>query len=176
MNSQVNEIIDFLIRRRSIRKFQNKPVDMNLIKELISVANHSPNSNNREPWKFIIITDESIKKELSTLHKGASHIAYAPIGIAVVAEPDLSPETWMIDTANATLYFVLAAYSVGLGVGWIAAYENRKAKELLGIPEGKILMTLLSVGYPDPEYQPKPKEVKKPEDVMFTNKWGLKVL
>lgn len=82
----------------------------------------------------------------------------------------------MIDTSNATLYFVLAAYSVGLGVGWVAAYENRKAKEILGIPEGKILMTLLSVGYPDPEYKPQSKEVKKPEDVIFINKWGLKVL
>ena len=170
----MNQIIEFLIKRRSVRKFQNRPVDINLIKELIKVANYAPNSNNREPWKFIIITDDRIKKELSTLHKGALHIANAPIGIAVVAEPDISPETWMIDASNATLYFVLAAYSVGLGVGWIAAYENKKAKEILGIPDNKILLTLLSVGYPDPEYKPNPKEVKSVEDVVFINSWGVK--
>ncbi|BCU70269.1 nitroreductase family protein [Stygiolobus caldivivus] len=172
----MNSIIDFLIERRSIRKFRSEPVKMELIKELIRVANYAPNSNNREPWKFIVITDDLIKRELSTLHKGASHIAEAPVGIAVVAEPDVSPETWMIDTANATLYFVLAAYSVGLGVGWIAAYENKKAKELLKIPQDKVLMTLLSLGYPDPTYQPRHKDVKRPEEVLFKDYWGSKML
>lgn len=169
----MNEILNFLIKRRSIRSFQQRPVDISLIKELIYVANHAPNSMNNEPWKFILITDEKIRKELSTLHKGASHIALAPLGVAVVAEPEANPHTWMVDVVNATIYFVLGAYSVGLGVGWIAAYENRKAKQILGIPDDKVLVTLLSVGYPDPEYKPKDKKVKSPEEVIFTNRWGV---
>lgn len=161
------------MKRRSIRSFQKKPVDIELIKQLIYVANHAPNSMNNEPWKFIIITDEKIKEELSKLHKGASHIALAPIGVAVVAEPDVSPETWMVDVVNATMYFVLAAYSVGLGIGWIATYENKKAKEILGIPDNKVLVTLLSVGYPDPNYKPRDKTVKRAEDVIYFNRWGI---
>ncbi|QGR16351.1 nitroreductase family protein [Sulfurisphaera ohwakuensis] len=170
--NDMNDILEFLIKRRSVRSFQQKPVDLELIKQLIYVANHAPNSMNNEPWKFIIIIDEEIKKKLSTLHKGASHIALAPIGVAVVAEPEISPETWMVDVVNAIMYFVLAAHSVGLGVGWIAAYENKKAKEILGIPDNKVLVTLLSVGYPDPNYKPREKSVKNPESVMFLNKWG----
>lgn len=167
----MNEIIDFLIKRRSIRSFLPKPVDIELVKKLIYVANHAPNSMNREPWKFILITDEKIRKELSTLHKGASHIALAPLGVAIVAEPDISPDTWMVDVVNAIMYFVLACYSVGLGVGWIAAYENKKAKEILKIPENKVLVTLLSVGYPDPNYKPREKSVKSPEEVICFNSW-----
>jgi len=109
----MNEVIELLLRRRSIRSFLNKPIDMNLIKDLIRVANHAPSSMNREPWKFIVITDPSIKERLSKLHDGARHLAKAPVAIAVVAEPDVSPETWMVDVVNATMYFVVAAYSVG---------------------------------------------------------------
>lgn len=169
----MNQILDFLVKRRSIRSFQNRPVDLDLIKQLIYVANHAPNSMNNEPWKFILITDEKIRKELSTLHKGASHIASSPLGVAIVAEPNVSPETWMVDVVNATMYFVLACYSVGLGVGWIAAYENKKAKEILGIPNDKVLVTLLSIGYPDPNYKPRDKTVKNPNDVIYLNKWGV---
>ena len=168
----MNEILDFLMKRRSIRKFLKKEVDLDLIKELIYVANHAPSSMNREPWKFILITDNEIKKALSQLHQGAKHIAEAPLGVAVVAEPEVSPNTWMVDVVNATMYFVLAAYAVGLAVAWIAAYEDQRAKEILGIPKDKVLVTLLSVGYPDPSYEVKPKEVKRPEDVIFLNKYG----
>jgi nitroreductase len=170
----MNEILEFLIKRRNVRSFQNRPVPVELVKELIYVANHAPNSMNREPWKFIIITDKEIKERLSKLHKGASHIAKAPMGIAVVAEPDVSPHTWMVDTVNAVMYFVLAAYSVGLGVGWIAAYENAEAKEILKIPKDKVLITLLSIGYPDPDYKPNPKTVKNPDEVIFYNYWEVK--
>ncbi|BDC17257.1 NADH dehydrogenase [Acidianus sp. HS-5] len=159
------------MNRRSIRSFQKKDVDDELLKKLIYVANHAPNSMNRTPWKFIIIRDEQTKVELSKLHKGATHLSYAPVNIAVVGEPDVSPDTWMVDVVNATMYFVLAAYAVGLGIGWVAAYENETAKKILGIPKEKVLVTLLSVGYPDPEYKPKPKTVKKPEEVILHEKW-----
>ncbi|MCG2871665.1 MAG: nitroreductase family protein [Sulfolobales archaeon] len=168
----MNEVIELLLRRRSIRSFLNRPVDTNLIKDLIRVANHAPSSMNREPWKFIVITDPSIKERLSKLHDGARHLAKAPVAIAVVAEPDVSPETWMVDVVNATMYFVVAAYSVGLAVAWVAAFENETAKEILGIPKEKKLITLLSVGYPDPSYEVKPKAVKAPEEVTFLNRYG----
>ena len=171
----MNEIIEFLMKRRSIRKFLKKEVDLELVKQLVYVANHAPNSMNREPWKFILITDEGIKRSLSELHGGAKHIADAPLGVAVVAEPEASPQTWMVDTVNATMYFVLAAYSVGLAVAWIAAYEDQRAKEILGIPKDKVLVTLLSVGYPDPSYEIKPKEVKRPEEVIYVNKYGVRL-
>ncbi|MGC9106515.1 MAG: nitroreductase family protein [Thermoprotei archaeon] len=168
----MNPVIDLLIKRRSIRSFLDKPVDLNLVKELIRVANHAPSSMNREPWKFILITDPKVREELSKLHDGAKHLAKAPLGVAVVAEPDVSPNTWMVDAVNATMYFVLAAYSVGLAVAWVAAYENERAKEVLKIPKEKVLITLLSVGYPDPSYEVKPKAVKAPEEVAFLNYYG----
>jgi len=122
------DILEFLMNRRSIRSFQKKDVDNELLKKLIYVANHAPNSMNREPWKFIIIRDEKTKEELSKLHKGASHLSNAPV-------------------------------------------ENETAKKILGIPKEKVLVTLLSLGYPDPEYKPKPKTVKSPEEVILYEKW-----
>ncbi|PVU74362.1 NADH-quinone oxidoreductase subunit E [Acidianus hospitalis] len=171
-NIMREDILEFLMNRRSIRSFQKKDVDNELLKKLIYVANHAPNSMNREPWKFIIIRDEKTKEELSKLHKGASHLSNAPVNIAVVGEPDVSPDTWMVDVVNATMYFVLSAYAVGLGVGWVAAYENETAKKILGIPKEKVLVTLLSLGYPDSEYKPKPKTVKSPEEVILYEKWS----
>jgi nitroreductase len=161
---------EFLKSRRSIRKFQDKDVPNEVLIKLIEIANNAPNSNNNEPWKFIFIRDKKTKQELSKLHKGASHLADAPIVVAVVAEPDRNPNTWMVDVPNAALYFALAAHCLGLGVGWVASYNDKTASSILGIPSNKVLVTLMSLGYPD--YTPKPKTNLKPEDVILYERWS----
>ncbi len=161
---------EFLVGRRSIRKFKDEDVPDEVLLKLVEIANNAPNSMNNEPWKFIFIRDKETKRSLSSIHAGASHLANAPVAVAVVAEPERNPNTWMVDVPNAALYFALAAHCKGLGVGWVAAYRNEKASSILGIPKDKVLVILMSLGYPDDT--PKPKTNLKPEEVVMFERWS----
>jgi len=51
--------------RRSIRKFNCKPVDLELVKKIIDIASHAPSNNNRQGWKFFVFQNPQVKKEIS---------------------------------------------------------------------------------------------------------------
>ena len=65
----VLEELDELIKtRRSVRKFQDKPVPEDLLVKALEMATWAPNGGNYQPWRFLIIT----KKEL--IHKMADAV------------------------------------------------------------------------------------------------------
>ena len=51
--------------RRSIRIFDNKPVDTALLKEIIGTASHAPSNNNRQGWRFYIVRDRALLEDFS---------------------------------------------------------------------------------------------------------------
>jgi F420 biosynthesis protein FbiB-like protein len=51
--------------RRSIRKYQPKPVPTELIFEVLEAASWAPSAHNSQPWRFIIIRDEQVKRALA---------------------------------------------------------------------------------------------------------------
>ena len=56
---------ELLEKRRSIRKFSDQPVDTDTVKEIIKESTLAPSSGNGQPWKFIIVNDKKIIKNLS---------------------------------------------------------------------------------------------------------------
>ena len=61
-----NETLKTIHRRRSIRQFQDKPVDESLIQAVLDAANQAPSAHNKQSWKFVVIRDEK-KQELAQL-------------------------------------------------------------------------------------------------------------
>ncbi len=61
----MQELIDAIKNRRSIRKYQTKPIPQNLIEEILLAANWAPSAHNAQPWRFIILDDPDIKRVLS---------------------------------------------------------------------------------------------------------------
>src|SRR3989344_3817903 len=51
-------------RRRTVRDFSNKPVSRKLIETLIMTAGTAPSGANRQPWKFVVVTDAALKKKI----------------------------------------------------------------------------------------------------------------
>lgn len=60
-----NIYLNFLRSRRSIRRFQQKPVEMEKILRVIETAMFAPSAHNRQPWRFVVIVDEIYKIALS---------------------------------------------------------------------------------------------------------------
>jgi nitroreductase len=63
----MNLVIQTIKERRSVRNFEKKNVDKELIQDLIQVGKFAPSAENRQPWRFIVITNKNLMKELSLM-------------------------------------------------------------------------------------------------------------
>ncbi|MGD2125984.1 MAG: nitroreductase family protein, partial [Desulfobacteraceae bacterium] len=76
--------IPLVQKRRSIRKFQTKPVEAEKIDMLVEAALRSPSSMGNNPWEFIMVTDKSLLEKLSRAKQhGSAFLRNAPLGIVV---------------------------------------------------------------------------------------------
>lgn len=60
-----NSLIQLIKTRRSIRQYEDKEIDEDTIKEIIEAGKYAPSAENRQPWKFIVITNKKLIQELS---------------------------------------------------------------------------------------------------------------
>jgi nitroreductase len=108
-----------------------------------------PSRGNSQPWKFIVLEDAQIRKELAEAIPNGKFLAEAPKGIAIVIDPKSSkhPEQ---EGAAAIQNMLLTAHALWLGACWISVYGTdyeQKAKQILLIPEEELLISVVSVGY-----------------------------
>lgn len=155
-----------LENRRSIRKFENKPVEAEKIDMLVEAALRSPSSRGFNPWEFVVVTDpELVSKLAKSKAAGSSWMGNAPLAIVVCGDPEKS-DVWVEDTSIATTIIHLAAASLGLGSCWIQirkrAHNDSKSaeayiQELLNIPSRLNILSMIAIGYPDEEKAGHPK-------------------
>jgi nitroreductase len=94
------------------------------------------------------------------------------LGIAVIVDPKESSRP-VEDGAIASENMLLAAHGLGLGACWIGSYGiplEDKARELLGVPEGQRLLSVIALGYPDEKPAPTPR--KSLNEIVFKDKYG----
>jgi len=158
MNSYSN-CIDFLLSRRSIRKFQDREVSMEIIEKILDIARYAPSAKNRQPWIFIIVRDREIIDKLSNIHVSALPLRNAPSAIVVACNKLESPVSYQVDCANAAMYIMLAAHALGLGTVWIQTLRNiEQIQEILKLPQHIIPIAILAIGWPAEKPIAKPRK------------------
>jgi nitroreductase len=65
-----NSIIKAIRERRSVRNFEKKTVDKKLLEKIIQAGKYAPSAKNKQPWRFIVITNKEFIRELSREVKG----------------------------------------------------------------------------------------------------------
>lgn len=61
---RAEEFFDLCNRRRTVREFSNRPVPRELIEMLIATAGTAPSGANKQPWKFVLVDDPEVKKQI----------------------------------------------------------------------------------------------------------------
>jgi nitroreductase len=165
------ELLNFLISRRSIRKFKPNPVPDELILKVLDVARYAPSARNSQPWVFIVVKDPEIKKKLANVHVWAKPLENAPVGIVVACNTEVSPESYQVDCANATMQIMLAAHALGLGTVWLQTLRNiSEIQGIVGLPKNYVPVAMLALGYPDE--RPSPKKRKELKEIVYLNRYG----
>lgn len=150
--------LKLLENRRSIRKFKDRPVEKEKVDLLVEAALRSPSSRGMNPWEFIVVSEKKLLAELAGCKPhGASFLKSAPLGIIVLADPNCC-DVWVEDSSIASIFIHLAAHSLGLGSCWIQVrkrmYDENTStgkyiSDLLGVPAGLEVESMIAVGYPD---------------------------
>jgi nitroreductase len=143
------EVLEAIRDRRSIRRYQRKDVPDKKLMHVLEAGRWAPSAHNSQCRKFIVVRDEKARKELAHIATYGSFLAEAPVAIAVVIDPLLSNHP-VEDGAAATQNMLLAAHALGLGSCWIGSYGSGYedgARRILGIPDDKRLLSLISLGY-----------------------------
>lgn len=154
------EVSEAIKRRRSIRKYLDKPITDNLIKELLEAARLAPSAYNAQPWKFFVINDKKIIDELKKENVFTKDFVYnVPVIIVCCGDVGTYPtragenfnltELLMVDISIATQNLVLRATELGLGTCYVGLLNRQKIKKILKISENYIIPYVIAAGYAD---------------------------
>ena len=167
-------------RRRSIRKYQNRPVESEKIDRLVEAVLRAPTSMGKNSWEFVVVTDRGLLEKLSGAKpNGAAFLKNAALGIVVCANPQIT-DVWIEDASIASIYIHLAAVALELGSCWIQIRERKHddtqtaeayIARILDLPAHIRVETIIAIGYPAESKPGHPKE-SLPYAKVSLNKYG----
>lgn len=141
-----------LKRVRQTRDYRPDPVPEDALRDILDVARWTGSVSNTQPWKFIVVTDPDTKRRMAEAAPYTAHIGVAPVVVCVAREIK-GVEIDNFDEGRIVERMMIAAEAHGLSSGLARAREEAQpiVAELLGVPEGMILRTMVSIGYPTAE-------------------------
>ncbi|HUU83861.1 MAG TPA: nitroreductase family protein [Phycisphaerae bacterium] len=156
------EVIEVIRRRHSVRAYQDRPVEREKLDRLLEAARLAPSASNRQEWRFVVVTDAELRKQLAHAANDQEFVGQAPVVIAACAETDghvmrCGQPSYPIDVAIAVDHMTLQAAAEGLGTCWIGAFYEQPVRKLLGVPPEVRVVQLLTVGYPVETPKPSPR-------------------
>lgn len=158
-------LVDIILSRRSIRRYEQRPIPEETMRLILEAGRNAPSAVNRQPWHFIVVTDQELKEKLSKWR----YTRFLKDSAAVIVGCGEASRWATIDVSIALENMVIAAWSLGVGSCWIGGFREKEVKELLGIPDKVKVIALLSLGYP--AEQPAPRRKKPLEEIVHYNKF-----
>ncbi len=156
------EGINIVLERRSCRVYRDRPVEEEVIHNLLRAGMYAPSAMNSQPWEFLVMQDAEKKEAVSELVSYWSPLKKAPLGILVMANTNgyrANPEDFFVqDCASSTTCILLAAQAQGLGGVYMGLYPQKdrisKVRKIYDIPEHIIPFSIVALGYPDKPAHP----------------------
>jgi nitroreductase/FMN reductase (NADPH)/FMN reductase [NAD(P)H] len=173
----MNEVLQQLRDRKSVRVYEDRPVEAEVKQAILEAAIQAPTAGNMALYTILDITDPAIKQKLSVSCDNQPFIATAPVVLVFCADyrrwydvfcahvdqvrkPDMGDLFLaQADTLIAAQNAVVAAHSLGLGSCYIGDItENFEFhRELLNLPQYVVPAAMLVMGYPTKQQQDRPK-------------------
>ena len=159
----MTHLMELVKTRRSIRKYQDKPVSEESLNTLLEAVQWAPSWTNCQCWEVVVVKDPAIRQRLQeTLapkNPATKAIVNAPILLALCGvlkksgyyngvESTKHGDWFMYDLGLATQNLCLAAQSMGLGTVIVGLFDHDRAKAVLNAPDGMEVVTLIPAGYP----------------------------
>lgn len=161
------ELIQGIRERRSIRKFEDRPVPRELLREVVETAAYAPSWKNTQTARYLVVDDKEKIRELAGeacmlgFEKNMENLSKAPAVVVLTGikgrsgyERDGSFSTskgthWeSFDAGIAAQTFCLAAWEKGLGTVIMGLFDEKEIAGRLAIPQEQQVCAVIAVGYP----------------------------
>lgn len=132
---RISEFAQWMRRRRTVRHFSPEPVPLEIIEAAISVAAGAPSGANMQPWRFVVVSDPAIKRQIREAAEAEERESYER----------RMPDDWLsalapLGTDWRKEFLEVAPYLI---VGFLS--------KILGRPKNEKPYLLIPVGYPAPD-------------------------
>ena len=164
-----------LIRvRRSLRGYKSDPVSEDVLYRVLGAGRIAPTACNRQAFHLIVVTDAETRARMKDVYS-RDWFHTAPVILVGCVEP---AKAWQrADGFNAAVldlgivmdHIILAATEEGLGTCWVCAFDEAKAKEILGVPPDVRIIAMTPLGYSNAE--PIPFARKRLEELLHRERW-----
>ncbi|RJX32543.1 MAG: nitroreductase [Desulfarculus sp.] len=150
-----------IYKRRSVRSFKQKPLDQQVLRELIDAARVGPSAANRQPLQYVVVTEPGLCQQVFDCLKWAAYTAprgvpqpgFTPTAyVAICVKKDLALAVGAkYDLGAAAQTILLLATAQGLGTCWIKTMDAPRLSQILAVPEGVELDSVVALGLPAEE-------------------------
>ncbi len=166
-------ILEAIRKRYSCRAYQQKSIEPDKLDTILEAARLAPSARNMQDWRFVVVTDSQIKRQVAETTNRPDVFAKAGAIIAACSNSDYVMRCGQaigpIDVAIALEHICLQATDLGLGTCWIGSFDPEEVRSILGIPVDIEVIELMTVGYPA-DSKPEAKRESMEKIVSF-EKW-----
>ena len=212
MYSLIDATMKIVQDRRSIRDYSDEPVSEEDLKMILEAGRQAPSGENAQPWRFIVVKDETTRQLMGAIARGGSgrrftaeyvtkqmherfasmkdeakkkaifekltsgsvsaFLAEAPVNIVVCGKKDVWDMPY--DTSACIENMLIMITALGLGACWVIApcidiRDEEKLKQLLSVPEGFKIVSIVALGHPT--RYPKPRPRLAMHELVYSERW-----
>jgi len=148
----IMEILPEIAKRVSVRDFQDREVPGDVLERILEAGRLAPSAKNRQPWRFVAVTDPEKRKLLEKASFGQEHVGSAPVVVAccttnIEYRMPNGQLSYPIDISLAASFMMLQAVREGLGTCIVTTYDETQAREIITVPFSMRVVLLLALGY-----------------------------
>lgn len=166
--------IEAIYARRSIRKYEDRPVEKEKLMELCRLGAAGPSASNRRPWAFVVVDDAQAMERV----RNATMFGRFGAPAAIVVCGDMGRASpvgrgfWIQDCAAGMENMLLGAVELGLGAVWIGVTPIKPAAwalaKALHLPRRIVPLGVAYIGYPAETREPR---TQFEDDMVRWQKW-----
>lgn len=159
MATELNEKLDNIFGRRSIRVYQDRKIDDGVIEALLQAAMAAPSCCCKDPWRFVVIRNKETLSRISEGLPNGKMLASANVGIIICGDLEAAHDkklSYMLQDCSASIEnILLAARALGIGACWLGVHPREERikhiNNVLSIPAPVIPVACIALGYPGEE-------------------------
>jgi nitroreductase len=172
----MNPSLDFIFRRRSIRKYETREIPDSMITDLLEAAMAAPSAVAKDPWHFLVVRQRKTLDKIVEVLPNGQMLRQAPVAIVVcgdITRANCGELSYMLqDLSAAVENILLAATALGLGSCWLGMHPRPDRltgiRSLFSLPENIIPMSGIALGWAAEE---KPARTRYNGERVHLEKW-----
>jgi nitroreductase len=178
----VMELFECIEKRRSVRKYLDRPVEWEKVGNILRAGQHAPSAGNLQDWRFVVVTDLMTRKKIADAAYKQYWLEECPVLIVVCSDPektkmfykDRGEKFYTIQNCAAAIQnMLLAATDQELGSCWVGAFDIELLKTAVAIPQHVIPHAIIALGYAAEE--PVKPQMFRIDDITFIQNFNRRV-